>query len=189
MNDENLSDEKFRTGFDDRSRYRFEDYAPDAPQYPVNYQPNQMPRENFNANFERAKDEKQLDQLSLGFKIYAAINAAVACIPFIHLFIGIMIVSGGIGDGKDAPPAFFGWFFILVASLFIVVGWGISIANFCAGRYLKERRNYTFCFVMSCINCAFMPLGTLLGVFSIIVLVRDSVKDIFKTHPAEISSR
>jgi len=182
-----MNDENFRPTFtDDRPRYRFEDYETNSPpQYPANYQPNQMPRENSRANFERAKDEKHLDQLSLGFKIYAAINAVFSCIPFIHLFIGIMIVSGGMDGGKDAPPPFFGWFFIIFASVFILAGWAISICNFYAGRFLKEHRNYTFCFVMSCINCAFMPLGTILGVFSIIVLVRDSVKDIFKNQSEE----
>ena len=48
-----------------------------------------------------------------------------------------------------------------------------------AGRNIARHRSYTYCFVVSCIICLFMPLGTILGVFSIIVLLRDSVKGIF----------
>lgn len=184
MSNKNFPDDNYRPAtFDERTQYRFEDYEPDArQQFPAAFHPNQMPRENFNSQFERAKDEKHLDQLSLGFKIYAAINALFSCFPFIHLFLGIMMVTGRMNDGANPPPAAFGWFFIVFAAVFISVGWTYSICNFYAGRFLKERRSYTFCFVMSCINCAMAPFGTVLGVFGIIVLVRDSVKNIFKEN-------
>jgi len=32
---------------------------------------------------------------------------------------------------------------------------------------------------MACIECLFMPFGTVLGVFTILVLVRESVKQLF----------
>lgn len=184
MSNQDFSDKNFRpTAFEDRPQYRFEDYETTATQqFPANYQPNQMPRDNFNSPSERAVDEKHLDQLSLGFKIYAGINALFSCFPFIHLFLGIMMVTGRMNDGANPPPAAFGWFFIVFAAVFIIIGWTFSICNFYAGKFLKDRRNYTFCFVMSCINCAMVPFGTVLGVFSIIVLVRDSVKNIFKEN-------
>ena len=185
MDKKDFSNDNFRpTAFEDRSQYRFQDYEPEVHQQsPAAFQQQQqMPQQNFIARFERAKDEKHLDQLSLGFKIYAGVNAVFSCFPFIHLFLGIMMVSGVMDNGKDAPPAFFGWFFIIFAAVFITIGWTISICNFYAGRFLKERRNYTFCFVMSCINCAFMPLGTVLGILGIIVLVRDSVKPLFQEN-------
>jgi len=36
-----------------------------------------------------------------------------------------------------------------------------------------------FCFVVACIECLFMPFGTVLGAFTIIVLMRPSVKNLF----------
>lgn len=189
MNNDNFSNEEFRPApTDARARYRFEDYEFDPSEHrqsAMTYQPNYAPQPNFNHDIDRAKDEKQLDQLSLGFKIYAAINALFSSFPIIHLIIGIMIVSGALDGGTDAPPEFFGWFFIIIASFFILIGYAVSICNFFAGRFLKERRNYTFCFVMSCINCTFMPIGTVLGIFSILVLARDSVKEIFKENSEE----
>jgi len=187
MNDDNFSNEKFRpTSTDDRPRYRFEDYENnETEENALDYRQTRAPQQNFNPDYERAKDEKHLDQLSLGFKIYAAVNALFSSFPIIHLVIGIMMVSGAMDGGKDAPPPFIGWFFIVFASVFILFGYAVSICNWYAGRFIKERRNYTFCFVMSCINCMFMPLGTVLGIFSIIVLVRDSVKEIFKQNSGE----
>ncbi len=36
-----------------------------------------------------------------------------------------------------------------------------------------------FCFVMGCVECLFMPFGTVLGAFTILVLNRQSVKGLF----------
>lgn len=125
------------------------------------------------------KDLEHLRWLSIGFYVNAAITALFSCFPFVHLFIGIAMVSGKFEGDKNPPPPFFGWFFISFASVFILLGFALAICNFLAGKFLKQHSKYMFCFVLSCINCAFAPLGTVLGVFAIIVLVRDSVKALF----------
>jgi hypothetical protein len=38
---------------------------------------------------------------------------------------------------------------------------------------------------MAAISCIFMPFGTVLGVFTIIVLLRPSVKELFAVNTAE----
>jgi hypothetical protein len=38
---------------------------------------------------------------------------------------------------------------------------------------------------MACIECLFIPFGTILGVFTIIVLSRESVKTLFSTTAGE----
>jgi len=48
-----------------------------------------------------------------------------------------------------------------------------------AGRSLSRRKHYWFAFVVGCIECIFVPFGTILGVFTIIVLSRESVKTLF----------
>ena len=48
-----------------------------------------------------------------------------------------------------------------------------------AGRSLSHRKHYWFAFIVSCIECLFVPFGTILGVFTIIVLSRQSVKTLF----------
>jgi hypothetical protein len=95
--------------------------------------------------------------------------------------MGIALLVGAFpDDGKgQQPPAFVGLFFVGFASVFIIIGWTIAIATFLAGRNIGAHKKYTFCFVMAVIACAFAPLGTILGVFTIIVLLRDSVKNLF----------
>ncbi|PYI82572.1 MAG: hypothetical protein DMF09_14100 [Verrucomicrobia bacterium] len=50
-----------------------------------------------------------------------------------------------------------------------------------AGRSLSRRKHYWFAFVVACIECIFIPFGTILGVFTIIVLSRESVKTLFSS--------
>jgi hypothetical protein len=55
---------------------------------------------------------------------------------------------------------------------------------FLAGRNLAQQRRYTFCLVIAGLLCIFIPFGTVLGVFTIVVLVRPSVKALFEQQAA-----
>jgi disulfide bond formation protein DsbB len=50
-----------------------------------------------------------------------------------------------------------------------------------AGRCLAQRRRYLLCMVVAGIACIFMPFGTALGVFTLVVLSRPAVKAAFET--------
>ena len=60
-----------------------------------------------------------------------------------------------------------------------VLGWTFAVLILIAGRSIALRKHYMFCFVMACVECIFMPFGTVLGVFTILVLNRQSVKELF----------
>ncbi|OPZ97980.1 MAG: hypothetical protein BWY71_01416 [Planctomycetes bacterium ADurb.Bin412] len=136
------------------------------------------------------EDQKHLDLLSLFHYILAGILAVFACFPFIHVFIGLMLVFGKFEDGTNpAPPPFFGWMFVIMGGLFIVLGWTLAMFLLVTGRKLKHRRNRLFCMVIAGIECAFMPLGTVLGIFTILVLSRDSVKEWFNQQAIETGNR
>lgn len=134
---------------------------------------------------------KHLNLLSTGFYVYAVITFLFALLPFIHLGIGIMIVSDAFNDGKSGnpPPPFFGWFFIIIAAIFILFGMASAICNFLAGRYLKQRKNYIFCLVMGGVNCMFAPLGTVLGVFTLLTLLREPVKELFDSPSLQLEAQ
>ena len=124
------------------------------------------------------RDEEHLRLLAIFHFVCAGFAALVACIPIIHLVLGlVMLLTPQIfGPGKDQPPAFLGLIFVLFASVFILVGWTFAVLLAWAGRCLARRKHHTFCFVMACVACLFQPFGAVLGVFTIIVLLRPSVK-------------
>jgi hypothetical protein len=79
------------------------------------------------------------------------------------------------------PPEFLGWIFAVLGSALFVTGIAMAICILIAGRCLSRRRCYSFALVMACIECLFVPFGTILGVFTIVVLSRESVKALFST--------
>ena len=127
------------------------------------------------------RDEEHLRLLAIFHFVCAGFAALVACIPIIHLVLGLVLLLAPqiFGPGKDQPPQFVGLMFVLFASVFILAGWTFAVLLAWAGRCLGRRKHHTFCFVMACVACLFQPFGAVLGVFTIIVLLRPSVKTQF----------
>lgn len=132
------------------------------------------------------RDEEHLWLLSIFHYVVGGITALFACFPCIHLTVGIAVVSGAFPDqpGQHGFPAFFGWIFIAVASVLIVLGWTLAVSVLVAGKFLARRTHYMYCFVVAAIECIFVPFGTVLGVFTIIVLSRPSVRSLFQSGGA-----
>ena len=125
-------------------------------------------------------DQKHLELLSIFHYIVGGVMMLFACIPLIHLSIGMAIMSGALenGDGP-APPLWFGMIFAIMGGAFFIIGEAVAALIIYSGRQLKKRTKYMFSFVLACIMCMFMPLGTILGIFTIIVLSRESVKKMY----------
>jgi len=122
-------------------------------------------------------DLQHLQLLSIFHYIVGGMSILCGCFPFIHVGMGIAMLSGAFDQaGQGGPPRELGWLFIAIGGAIILVLWTYGILVVVCGRKLSTRRNYWFCFVMACIECLEVPFGTVLGVFTIIVLLRPSVK-------------
>jgi len=125
-------------------------------------------------------DQEHLRLLSIFHYVVAGIIALFSCFPIIHLIVGIVwFVAPAAMSGGHGPPLLFGLLFTLIPAMMILAGWGLAVVVLLAGRSLARRRHYTFCLVVAAISCLFMPFGTVLGVFTILVLNRPSVKALF----------
>jgi hypothetical protein len=133
------------------------------------------------------QDEQYLHIIAIFHYVVAGIAALFACFPIFHLTIGIGMMTGSF-LGAEIPPEdawifpIFGLFFTIIPGMIIVAGWAYAICMALAGYFLHQRQRYMFCIVMAAISCTFMPFGTVLGVFTIIVLVRPSVKEAFEAN-------
>jgi hypothetical protein len=83
-------------------------------------------------------------------------------------------------NNQNPPPPMLGWFFIAFGVLFFLAGLAMAICILLAGQSLSRRCHYWFVFVVACIECMFIPFGTILRVFTVIVLSRESVKHCFQ---------
>lgn len=126
------------------------------------------------------KDQEHLQLLSIFHFVVAGMTALFALFPIFHLVIGLVIVSGALPETEGEEfPVFIGWILVLIASVFIVCGLTLAGLIALAGQALRRRRHYTFCLVIAALSCLIMPFGTVLGVFTIVVLMRDPVKSMF----------
>jgi hypothetical protein len=135
------------------------------------------------------QDQEHLRLLS----IFHYIAAGLACfLPFaslIYIGMGVAIVSGKFPTttphGAGAPE-FGGWVFICFGAFIFVLGVLAALLNFLAGRALARRERRTLVQVVAGLNCLHMPLGTLLGVFTFVVLARPSVQALFNRAAVEV---
>ena len=133
-------------------------------------------------------DIRQLDLLATFHYVVAGIIVLIGCFPIIHLVVGVGILMGSFGDQKGGPPSWFGFAFIGIALLLILMMWAMAIAVWLAGSRLKNRTNYMYCLVVAAIACTFIPFGTVLGVCTIIMLMRPSVKALFGVQSPPLAS-
>ena len=130
------------------------------------------------------RNAEHLNVLAVFHYVAAGLIALTACIPIIHLVIGVvMLVAPQAIDRGHGPPTWVGLLFIAIAGLVIALGWLLAIAVLFAGRCLAKRRSYMYCLVVAGVLCVLVPLGTVLGVFSIVVLLRPDVKSLFEPQP------
>jgi hypothetical protein len=128
------------------------------------------------------EDTEHLQLLSIFYYVKAGLAALGGLIPGVYMLFGLlMLVGGAVAGEHDAGPlALFGGVLIVVCLAIMAVCWLFAYCLYLTGNYLREGRNRTFCFVMAGLICLNAPLGTVLGIFTIIVLGRDSVRARFE---------
>lgn len=138
-------------------------------------------------------DDEHLKLLALGYMISAAVSAFFSLIGLMYLgmgvFVGQMIshMPTTAANANQPPPAFFEWLFGGIGLIIFLLMLGIAALKLRAAFLLKQRKGRTFCMVVAAICCLGVPYGTLLGVFTFIVLGRRSVEHMFREpQPATI---
>jgi hypothetical protein len=132
------------------------------------------------------QDEQYLKLLSIFHYIVAGLTVLFSCFLFIHIAIGVAMLCGAMDGVNNPPPRFLGIFFIVFPSLLIMAAWILAGLMIATGEKLKHCSSYTFCIVIAAIECILMPFGTVLGVFTIIVLMKESVKQLFEAQKAVV---
>jgi hypothetical protein len=132
------------------------------------------------------QDVDQIKILAIFHFVVAGVAGLFACFPIFHLLMGISMLTGGFFP-TDAPSdmpfpfSLFGLMFTLIPAAMIFFGWAFAISLAISGYFLIKKQHYLFCMIMAGVSCVFTPFGTVLGVFTIIVLMRPSVKELFNS--------
>jgi hypothetical protein len=131
----------------------------------------------------RDQRKVDVDQLNL-LAIFHFVGAGLALVGLLFLglhFLMFMTFMANAPDprGNRLPPAeffmFFRFFYVIAAAFFVSSG----VLNIMSGLFLRSRTHRMFSIVVAAINCMHMPIGTVLGAFTIVVLARDSVRELY----------
>lgn len=130
------------------------------------------------------RDTEHLNLLALFHFIYAGLTALFSSLFLLHVAAGIMVITGTFEDEQAEMPIEIGWLFIIMGSFAVLGGWLLAGLVVMGGIKLRQRRWWLFCMIIAGVLCVMFPLGTVLGVFTIIVLQRDRVREMFKPRSA-----
>jgi hypothetical protein len=130
-----------------------------------------------------------LKLLSIGYYVQGGVVTFYALL--VLCYVGVMgvvvftaIQKSAQGGSGDHIPA---WVLPLVGAVLATVMLVILTSGLLllyAGLALRRRKHYTFLLVMAALSCMAIPYGTLLGIFTFIVLQRPAAKVLFGRTPA-----
>jgi hypothetical protein len=130
---------------------------------------------------------KDLDHLKLLGILHTiwGVLAILGGVLFGLLYI-VLASSGNMEVSGNVSPEAARGIFVGIGIVAIVLSAIYGILLIIAGGKLRKQRAYGFCFFVSILDLLTFP-GIVLGIFTLIVLVRPTVKELFKGHGASPS--
>ena len=135
-------------------------------------------------------DEEHLKLLSIGYMVSAGMSAFCSIFGVLYGFMGVMMGTVFNAKGEttvragQAPPAFIGRVFAIIEFAIFLLLITLAVLKLLTALRIKHRRSRIFCMVVAGISCFGIPYSTLLGIFTFIVLGRDSVRRLFESRAA-----
>lgn len=138
------------------------------------------------------QDQGHLKILSICYYVMAGLSLVSGLVFIAYIIMGGLMVAGTFsasgpsgGAPRDAEALqMMGGMFMgvgVLAMLFILL---LAVLEFIVARRIVERKSRVLCMVVAGINCLSMPFGTVLGVFTFIVLSRPQVAASFDQDQA-----
>ncbi len=126
------------------------------------------------------QDAGHLRLLSIFYYVWGGLSLCLSGL------LGLVLVAGLFGmtramrqGGGPQPPAWLPVGIGLMFGAFVLFALVISALNLFTGKSLTDRRRYNLCLVVAALTCLSFPLGTALGVFTFVVLLRPAVRPLF----------
>ncbi|MBV9877424.1 MAG: hypothetical protein JO025_22035 [Verrucomicrobia bacterium] len=125
-------------------------------------------------------DVQQLNLLKLFHYIWGAFCCVWGLIGVAYVWIGESVLKHVERiPAKENIPLIFGQLFVTFSVIGLVLLESSGVLSLIAAGKFGSRKGYRTCFVVSIVNCILMPVGTALGVFTLAVLNRTSIKALF----------
>ncbi len=129
-----------------------------------------------------SQDVERLRVLAMLHYVVAGLVLAFALLPLVFVAIGgvILLAPESMASGdSELPPFAAGLVFMAIGLALFLYGLVLAIALIVSGGCLRRHKHYWFSVVVACGALLFTPLGTLLGLATLVVLLQDSVRELY----------
>ncbi|NMF86263.1 hypothetical protein [Nodosilinea sp. P-1105] len=129
-----------------------------------------------------AQDRERLKVLSIFHFIVAGLVLALSLFSLIFVAIGgaVLLDPASLGTTDNDPPAALaGVIFLVIGAAFLLYGFILAVALVLSGRWLRQQKHYWYSVVIACVALLFTPIGTVLGLITLVILLQDSVRELY----------
>lgn len=130
------------------------------------------------------RDKRHLKILSNLQILYGILNLFVSYYYYKTIFI---LFDGYRKALEESNPELQVALLIGFGFVLFLIGIAILFCIILAGQSLDRYENYNFCLAVAAAECLIFPIGTIIGISTILVLRRESVKELFSTPNEENS--
>lgn len=131
---------------------------------------------------QRKIDADHLKLLAVFHYVLAGLSLVGIAFLCLHWALMHAVMSMPAKNGNPPPAQFFAvfrWFYVF-CGFFMVSGGALLLAS---GRCIARRKARVFSLAVAGLSCLMFPFGTALGVFTMIVLLRESVVETYEATP------
>jgi nitrate reductase gamma subunit len=119
--------------------------------------------------------KEQLNLLAIFHYVVGGIHALFGSFGLIHVSFGAAILFGlfpKTSHTAAGPEMAMAAIFVIIGGTIVAASWTIGAVTILSGRRIAQRRSRKFSIIVGAINCAILPFGTTLGIFTLILLNR-----------------
>lgn len=134
---------------------------------------------------QRWKDEEHLRLLSVFHFVVGGLATCVLPFLVIHFLIFMTFFANAAAFPGLKEEAFPREMIPIFIAFYCFAGLVTSVyagGNLLSGWFLRRKTHRVFSFVVAGLDCLSIPWGTVLGVFTIVVLTRPSVRRMYESH-------
>lgn len=130
---------------------------------------------------DRRRDHLRL--LAIFHFIYAGLIWLGSLVPILWLLIASLwwpeLADQSRREPGLVPAMATGMLGVALVAFWVLLAWTLASVLVVAGRNLLMVRRHTFCLVVAAVACLTVPLGTLLGVASLLLLNQQETRELF----------
>ena len=127
---------------------------------------------------------KKLEMIVIAHYVLGVIGVIVSCFALSKSGLGMSLIdqAESYTELEKLMHEVFGWIYIVSGVALFIFGEVLSVCLIVSANFMKRHTAHTFSIFVAAITCTIIPIGTVLGIFTIITLSDKSTKELYKKH-------